>query len=138
MWFTNSNSGIQPHPAAERTQIIEWLPPINFFLRHADISRARQAGTGEWLLADPLFKKMGIWLREDALVPRDSCVAYLYRMGTNQLEHTAGAGKTVPISKVVDYLGTDFLNTNLGAKIAYGPEGIQTPPVRTAHQTVQL
>jgi hypothetical protein len=40
----------------ERTKVIEWLSPLNSFLRHADISDARQPGTGEWLLADPLFK----------------------------------------------------------------------------------
>ncbi|KAJ6447678.1 hypothetical protein C8R45DRAFT_1047413 [Mycena sanguinolenta] len=43
----------------ERTKIIEWLapPPLNFFLRQADVSCARQPGTGEWLLADPRFQR---------------------------------------------------------------------------------
>ncbi|KAJ7716646.1 hypothetical protein B0H14DRAFT_3012795, partial [Mycena olivaceomarginata] len=36
--------------SAERAQIIDWLSPLNFFLRQADISRTRQPGTGEWLL----------------------------------------------------------------------------------------
>jgi hypothetical protein len=40
----------------QRAQIIDWLSPINFFLRQADISRVRQAGTGGWLLADPHFQ----------------------------------------------------------------------------------
>jgi hypothetical protein len=43
--------------AAERTRIIDWLSPINFFLRQADISNVRQPGTGEWLLADPHFQE---------------------------------------------------------------------------------
>jgi hypothetical protein len=43
--------------AAERIQIIDWLSPINFFLRQVDISRERQAGTGGWLLVDPHFQK---------------------------------------------------------------------------------
>ncbi|KAJ7828046.1 hypothetical protein B0H14DRAFT_3466574 [Mycena olivaceomarginata] len=41
--------------SAERAQIIDWFSPINFFLRHADVSRARQPGTGRWLLVDPQF-----------------------------------------------------------------------------------
>ncbi|KAF8162087.1 hypothetical protein K438DRAFT_2070280, partial [Mycena galopus ATCC 62051] len=36
--------------------IINWLSPINFFLRQADISELRVRGTGEWLLEHPLFK----------------------------------------------------------------------------------
>ncbi|KAJ7016332.1 hypothetical protein C8F04DRAFT_1202503 [Mycena alexandri] len=41
----------------ERTKIINWLSPINFFLRHAAISEMREKGTGEWLLKHPLFEK---------------------------------------------------------------------------------
>jgi hypothetical protein len=41
----------------QRDIIISWLSPINFFLRHADISQLREKGTGGWLLADPVFKK---------------------------------------------------------------------------------
>jgi hypothetical protein len=41
----------------ERKQIIEWLSPINFFLWQADISQARQHGTGGWFLADPHFQE---------------------------------------------------------------------------------
>ncbi|KAF7362797.1 ANK-REP-REGION domain-containing protein [Mycena venus] len=99
---TINHHGIQPHPAAERNQIIEWLSPINFFLRHADISRARQAGTGGWLLADPLFKQWEsgsgrtLWCRG---IP--------------------GAGKTVLASKVVDHLNTDCKNKKIGVACIY-------------------
>jgi hypothetical protein len=41
----------------ERDAILNWLSPINFFLRQADISQMREKGTGGWLLANPLFKK---------------------------------------------------------------------------------
>jgi hypothetical protein len=41
----------------ERMQIIDWLSPINFFLRQVDISRVREKETGGWLLTDPLFKQ---------------------------------------------------------------------------------
>jgi hypothetical protein len=40
----------------ERKKIIEWLSPINFFLRQADILQMQAKGTGGWLLADPVFK----------------------------------------------------------------------------------
>jgi hypothetical protein len=39
----------------EHKKIIDWLSPINFFLRQADISQVRVKGTGEWLLKHPLF-----------------------------------------------------------------------------------
>jgi hypothetical protein len=48
---------IELSSAAERTQIIDWLSPINFFFRQADISRARLAGTGGWLLDHPSFQE---------------------------------------------------------------------------------
>jgi hypothetical protein len=41
----------------ERMRIIDWLSPINFFPRHAEIARVRQKETGGWLLADPRFKR---------------------------------------------------------------------------------
>ncbi|KAJ7710106.1 ankyrin repeat-containing domain protein [Mycena olivaceomarginata] len=40
----------------KRRTIIEWLSPLNFFLRQQDISKTRQQGTGGWLLDDPKFK----------------------------------------------------------------------------------
>ncbi|KAJ7323032.1 ankyrin repeat-containing domain protein [Mycena albidolilacea] len=50
-------AGILRLSTEERTKIIEWLSPINFFLRHADISSERQKNTGGWLLVHPLFKE---------------------------------------------------------------------------------
>ncbi|KAJ7456174.1 hypothetical protein FB451DRAFT_1512596 [Mycena latifolia] len=40
---------------ASRLAFLDWFSPINFFLRHADISRVRAKGTGEWLRKHPLF-----------------------------------------------------------------------------------
>jgi hypothetical protein len=40
---------------ASRLAFLDWFSPINFFLRHADISQVRAKGTGEWLLKHPLF-----------------------------------------------------------------------------------
>jgi hypothetical protein len=48
---------LEPSLDAERTEIIDWLSPMNFFLRHADISQARQQGTGRWLLMEPHFQE---------------------------------------------------------------------------------
>ncbi|KAJ6605260.1 ankyrin repeat-containing domain protein [Mycena vulgaris] len=72
---------------AERTKIIDWFSPINFFLRHADIARARQAGTGEWFLAEPHFQE---W--------ESGSGRTLWCPGI------PGAGKTVLASMVVDHL----------------------------------
>ncbi|KAJ7787762.1 ankyrin repeat-containing domain protein [Mycena olivaceomarginata] len=44
----------------KRRTIIEWLSPLNFFLRQQDISKTHQQGTGEWLLDDPEFKGLEI------------------------------------------------------------------------------
>ncbi|KAJ6574285.1 hypothetical protein B0H19DRAFT_1341409, partial [Mycena capillaripes] len=80
----------------ERTQIIDWLSPINFFLRQADISQSRQKGTGEWLLADPHFQQ---W--------------------------ESGSGKTlwchgIHESMVVSHLsGPKFKHKNIGVACAY-------------------
>ncbi|KAJ6541328.1 hypothetical protein B0H19DRAFT_866718, partial [Mycena capillaripes] len=73
----------------ERTQIIEWLSPINFFLRQVYISQVRQPGTGGWLLAHPHFKA---W--------KSGSGRTLWCCGI------PGAGKTVLAcaSKVVDHL----------------------------------
>ncbi|KAJ6467478.1 hypothetical protein DFH09DRAFT_832865, partial [Mycena vulgaris] len=84
----------QPPSAAERAQIIDWLSPINFFLRHADISGARQLGTGEWLLADPHFKE---WESSSG--------------GTLWCRGIPGAGKTVLASIVVDHLSAQTQQT---------------------------
>jgi hypothetical protein len=40
-----------------RRDFLDWLSPLNFFPRQQDISQVRAKGTGEWLLADPVFKK---------------------------------------------------------------------------------
>ncbi|KAF7365839.1 ANK-REP-REGION domain-containing protein [Mycena venus] len=86
----------------ERTFIIDWLSPINFFLRHADISRVRQEDTGGWLLVDPVFKRWEsgsgrtLWCRG---IP--------------------GAGKTVLASKVVDHLASGSETKNVGVACLY-------------------
>ncbi|KAF8149741.1 hypothetical protein K438DRAFT_444234 [Mycena galopus ATCC 62051] len=62
----------------ERAKIIDWLSPLNCFLRHADISSVRQQGTGGWLLSDCRFRE---WLSDQG--------------GTLWCHGIPGAGKTV-------------------------------------------
>jgi hypothetical protein len=58
-----------PGAKEHRGDILNWLSPINFFLRQAEIAQMRAKGTGEWLLADPVFKNWEVgwgstlWLR---------------------------------------------------------------------------
>ncbi|KAJ7266788.1 hypothetical protein C8J57DRAFT_1068691, partial [Mycena rebaudengoi] len=75
----NSSVGAETeHAAAERTKIIDWMSLLNFFLRHDNISRAQQAGTGVWLLKDTRFKN---W------TSRNGSTLWCYGM--------PGAGKTI-------------------------------------------
>ncbi|KAJ7076727.1 ankyrin repeat-containing domain protein [Mycena belliarum] len=41
---------------AEKQQILDWITPLNFFQRQADILAAWQPGTGKWLLSNAQFK----------------------------------------------------------------------------------
>ncbi|KAJ7681672.1 hypothetical protein B0H17DRAFT_58006 [Mycena rosella] len=89
---------------AQRMQVIAWLSPINFFLRHADIAAARQPGTGGWLLENPRFKK---WVSDSG--------------GRLWCPGIPGAGETVLANRsmVVDHLGTQSGNANVGIACIY-------------------
>ncbi|KAJ7692540.1 ankyrin repeat-containing domain protein [Mycena rosella] len=86
----------------ERTKILDWLSPINFFQRHAEISAVRQEGTGHWLLADVCFKE---WKAESG--------------GILWCRGISGVGKTVLASMVVDHLKLQFQNNNIGVACIY-------------------
>ncbi|KAJ7017378.1 ankyrin repeat domain-containing protein [Mycena alexandri] len=92
---SGSESVLNPTPAT-------LLSPINFFLRQADISQARQGGTGGWLLADPHFQE---W--------ESGSGRTLWCHGI------PGAGKTVLASMVVDHLSPKSQNGNLGVACIY-------------------
>ncbi|KAJ7444312.1 ankyrin repeat-containing domain protein [Mycena latifolia] len=111
----------------ERTNIIKWLapPPLNFFLRQAAVSSARQPGTGEWLLADPRFQK--------------------WKSGSGETlwcHGIPGAGKTILASLVVDHLNAESLSTNTGVACIYldhkETDRIQSPTNLLAHLWKQL
>ncbi|KAJ7046349.1 hypothetical protein C8F04DRAFT_988023, partial [Mycena alexandri] len=88
--------------AEERSRIIEWLSPINFFLRHADVSQARQAETGKWLLMHPHFQE---WESRSA--------------GTLWCFGIPGAGKTVLSSMVTDHLNVEPATESIGVACIY-------------------
>ncbi|KAJ7029871.1 ankyrin repeat-containing domain protein [Mycena alexandri] len=88
--------------SAQRTEIMQWMTPLNFFQRQADILNTWQAGTGEWLLEDPLFRE--------------------WESGAGQVvwcRGMAGAGKTVLSSRVVDHLESQSWKSNTGVACIY-------------------
>ncbi|KAJ7270997.1 hypothetical protein C8J57DRAFT_1065115, partial [Mycena rebaudengoi] len=99
--------------AADRDKIIEWLSPLNFFAQHDDIFRTRQEGTGRWFLEDSRFKN---WLL--------STGESIWCLGI------PGAGKTVLVSIVVDYLRSHLQSNHVGVAVAYlnhKESGAQSP-----------
>ncbi|KAJ7291413.1 hypothetical protein C8J57DRAFT_1458271 [Mycena rebaudengoi] len=88
--------------SAEREKIIDWLSPLNFFARHADIFGTLQEGTGRWLLEDPRFRT---WLLSPGEIIWCSGIP--------------GAGKTVLASFVVDYLRSHMQSDSIVVAVAY-------------------
>ncbi|KAJ7789811.1 hypothetical protein B0H14DRAFT_2535914 [Mycena olivaceomarginata] len=88
--------------ATKRQTIIEWLSPLNFFLRQQDISKTRQQGTGEWLLDDLKFNS---WKSNPRQV--------LWCSGI------PGAGKSVLASLVVEHLTDQSKSKNIGVACIY-------------------
>ncbi|KAJ6451155.1 ankyrin repeat-containing domain protein [Mycena sanguinolenta] len=87
----------------ERARLIDWLSPINFFLRQEEIFRTRQENTGGWILEDPLFKKWETSSNDEILW----CTGM------------PGVGKTVLASIVVDYLRAKGNGGNSAAACLY-------------------
>ncbi|KAJ7218722.1 ankyrin repeat-containing domain protein [Mycena rebaudengoi] len=88
--------------STEREKIIDWLSPLNFFARHADIFGTRQEGTGRWLQEDPQFRT---WLLSPGEIIWCSGIP--------------GAGKTVLASFVVDYLRSHLQSDGVVVAAAY-------------------
>ncbi|KAJ7720490.1 ankyrin repeat-containing domain protein, partial [Mycena olivaceomarginata] len=81
--------------AAEHNTISEWLTSLNFFQRQSDIFRARQPGTGEWLLSDPQFKD--------------------WELGSGKILWCRG----MRISIVINHLEVDFQTDSIGVACIY-------------------
>ncbi|KAJ7071874.1 hypothetical protein B0H15DRAFT_793167, partial [Mycena belliarum] len=74
-----------------KQKIMDWITPLNFFQRQADILTAWQPGTGQWLLSDACFK---CW------ESKGQQVIWCHGM--------PGAGKTILSAMVVNYLQAKF------------------------------
>ncbi|KAJ7706659.1 ankyrin repeat-containing domain protein [Mycena rosella] len=86
-----------------RDEIINWLSPINFFTRQADIFAVRQLGSGEWLLESDQFKAWSAGVGKILWCPG-----------------MPGAGKTVLASVVVDHLRETLAQgENIGVAAMY-------------------
>ncbi|KAJ7151979.1 ankyrin repeat-containing domain protein [Mycena filopes] len=111
---TNLESGVTDlnnnQHAAERTQIIDWFSPINFFQQHADIASTRQKGTGDWLTVDPCFQE---W--------KEGLGKTLWCHGIQ------GAGKTVLASMVVDHLSQGTTARTVCIYLNHKETMVQTP-----------
>ena len=47
---------VNPAQAEKRRAIIDWMSPLNFLQRQAEVFSMMQPGTGQWLLSDAHFK----------------------------------------------------------------------------------
>ncbi|KAJ7444195.1 hypothetical protein FB451DRAFT_1568471 [Mycena latifolia] len=105
--------------AEKQQKIRDWMSPLNFFQRQADVFGALQSGTGEWLLSNAVFQEWGsgsgkvlfchgihMWILPVAWIDSDINIA--------------GAGKTVLVSQTITNL--------LGALAAQLMLGKHIPP----------
>jgi hypothetical protein len=65
----SSSSSTNDKKDEETQEIVRWLSPLNFWPKQTDVFDAREAGTGQWLLDDPVFREWAngnektIWCR---------------------------------------------------------------------------
>ncbi|KAJ7444203.1 hypothetical protein FB451DRAFT_1568475 [Mycena latifolia] len=88
--------------AEKRQNILDWMSPLNFLQRQADVFGALQSGTGEWLLGEAGFQE---WESGSGKV--------LFCCGI------PGAGKTVLASLVVNHLEAQARNSDIGLACIY-------------------
>ncbi|KAL4939348.1 hypothetical protein BDV06DRAFT_225090 [Aspergillus oleicola] len=87
----------------EYDKILDWLCPNNFAAQQNDFLNQHQEGSGQWLLGASLFRD---WLEKDK--------ATLFCPGI------PGAGKTIMVSMIIDYLEQEFvLLSNIGIAYLY-------------------
>ncbi|KAJ7476772.1 hypothetical protein FB451DRAFT_1461160 [Mycena latifolia] len=88
--------------AEKRQKILDWMSPLNFLQRQADVFSALQTGTGEWLLSEAVFQD--------------------WEAGASKVllcKGIPGAGKTVLASLVVHHLETRARTTDIGLACIY-------------------
>ncbi|KAJ6458903.1 ankyrin repeat domain-containing protein [Mycena vulgaris] len=88
--------------AEKQRAILDWISPLNFLQRQADVFSTLQPGTGEWLLADAQFQD---WESGSGKI--------LWCPGM------PGAGKTVLTSLVFNYLEVQAQKNNIGLACIY-------------------
>ncbi|KAH0536219.1 hypothetical protein FGG08_006886, partial [Glutinoglossum americanum] len=107
----------------ETQSILGWLSSVNFWLKQADVSNQKQTGTGQWLLEHPDFLEWAKGNKETVwcLGSRESCLYQsnpkLYQSKTDQM--SAGVGKTVLASAVVEFLENDLPVRGIGLAFIY-------------------
>ncbi|KAJ7435622.1 ankyrin repeat domain-containing protein [Mycena latifolia] len=104
LWLTMDiqQKQISNKDTEKQQKILEWMSPLNFLQRQADVIGALQSGTGEWLLSDPVFQD---WESGSGKV--------LFCRGI------PGAGKTVLASLIVHQLETRARTTDIGLACIY-------------------
>ncbi|KAI9848948.1 MAG: hypothetical protein M1837_005837 [Sclerophora amabilis] len=85
-----------------RQAILEWLSPLDFATQHHDLIARKQHDTGLWLLESDQFRT---WLSESKQI--------LFCPGI------PGAGKTMMVSIVVEYLCDKLQDRNIGIAYLY-------------------
>ncbi|CAG8960230.1 hypothetical protein HYFRA_00012749 [Hymenoscyphus fraxineus] len=108
------------HNAQERETIIEWLSSMNFLAAQNDIHRRRQEGTGEWLFKTPEYEA---WLNGNERIlwcsgsRKHTLVIHLQKTKLKSL--TAGAGKTILASAIVNHFEISTTNAGIGLAFIY-------------------
>ncbi|KAJ6520690.1 ankyrin repeat domain-containing protein [Mycena vulgaris] len=88
--------------AEKRRAILEWMSPLNFLQRQADVFSTLLPGTGEWLLEHAQFHE--------------------WEFGSGEVlwcHGIPGAGKTVLVSLVVNHLEIQAKENNIGLACIY-------------------
>ncbi|KAJ7483655.1 ankyrin repeat domain-containing protein [Mycena latifolia] len=107
LWLTMdiwdvSQKQISNQDTERQRKLLDWMSPLNFFQRQADVLSALQPGTGEWLLSNTVFQD---WESGSGKV--------LFCRGI------PGAGKTVLASLVVNHLEAQARNIDIGLACIY-------------------
>ncbi|KAJ7444207.1 hypothetical protein FB451DRAFT_77255 [Mycena latifolia] len=104
LWLTMDirQKQISNQDTERQQKILDWMSPLNFLQRQADVFGALQSGTGEWLLGNAVFQE---WESGSGKV--------LFCHGI------PGAGKTVLVSLVVHHLETRARTTDIGLACIY-------------------
>lgn len=87
---------------SDHREVLDWLSPLNFWIKQIDVFEKRHPETGTWLLQNDVFTE---WL-----------------LGTGKTlwcPGIPGAGKTVLASVIIDYLEKNFASDNVGIAFVY-------------------